>query len=267
MVILSIQHAPGPNKRPWRRRRRLPFRRTDAACCLMLLLAIFAGLASALQSAVAQESPEYPECVPRLWATGSHLGRAEAIARQDAQSKDAAMLEDMHEAGKRIEQANKLCGKNPLPWPAWPNWREIQDQLAQLVDKFQNGQIDRKQLAIALYSIHQSLSFQLAVRVMPTYVDHDATCVEIYTRLAVALSFAQETTQIFHRVTPDAVEHLRKAVSLIYQTRDMPTRCLDFKELLPAIGEILKTKDDPSAVDRLNDVVHASAVVAAPPKE
>src|SRR5579871_1195081 len=254
MVILPIQRAPGRDKRPWRSRRRPLFRRPDSARCLLLLLAVFAGLASALQSTVAQESPEYPECVPHLWATGSHLGRAEAIARQDAQSEDAAMLENMHEAGKQIEQTNKLCGKTPLPWPAWPNWHEIQDQLAQSADKFQNGQIDRKQLANALYNIYQSLSFQLAVRVMPTYVDHDSTCVEIYMRLAVVLSFAQETTRIFHRATPDVVERLRKAVSLIYQTRDMPTRCLDFKGLLPAIGEVLKTRDDPSVVDRLNDV-------------
>jgi hypothetical protein len=264
IVILSIKRAPGPDKRPWRRRPLLW--RLDAACCL-LLLALLAGLASALQSAVAQELPEYPKCVSRLWAAGSHLGRAEAIARQDAQLEDAAMLEDMHEAGKRVEQANELCSKHPLPWPAWPNWHEIQDRLAELTDKFQNGQIDRKQLAVALFNMYQSLSFQLAVRVMPTYVDHDSTCVEIYMRLAVVLSFAQKTTQIFHRVTPDAVERLRKAVSLIYQTRDMPTRCLDFKGLLPAIGQVLKAKDDPSVVDQLNDIVHTSAVVAAPPKE
>jgi len=231
------------------------------------LLAFLAGLASALQSAVAQELPEFPKCVPHLWAAGSHLGRAEAIARQDAQSEDATMLEDMHEAGKQVKQANELCGKHPLPWPAWPNWHEIQDRLSELTDKFQNGQIDRKRLADALFAMYQSLSFQLAIRVMPTYVDHDSTCVEIYMRLAVVLSFAQETTQIFHRVTPDTVERLRKAVSLSYQTRDMPTHCLDFKGLLPAIGQVLKTKDDPSVVDRVNDIAHASTAVAAPPKE
>jgi hypothetical protein len=267
MVILSIQCAPGPDNRPSRRRRWPLFWRLDAARCLLLLLVVFAGPVSALESAVAQELPEYPECVPHLWATGSHLGRAEAIAGQDAQSEDAAMLEDMHEAGKQIEQANKLCGKNPLPWPAWPNWHEVQDQLAGLTDKFQNGQIDRKQLAIELYNIHQSLSFQLAVRVMPTYVDRDSTCVEIYMRLAVVLSLAEETARIFHRLTPEAALHLRKAVSLIYQTRGMPTHCLDFKGLLPAIDQVLKTKDDPLVVDRLNDIVHASAVVAVPHKE
>lgn len=261
MVILSIRRVPARDKRRWPL-----FLRPDAAQCV-LLLAVFTGLASELPSAAAQELPEYPKCVSRLWATGSHLGQAEAIARQDAQSEDAAMLEDMHEAGKQIEQANKLCGKHPQPWPAWPNWHEVQDQLTELADKFQNGQIDRKQLAVTLSEMYQSLSFQLAVRVMPTYVDHDSTCVEIYMRLAVVLSFAQQTTKIFHRVTPDAVERLRKAVSLIYQTRDMPTRCLDFKGLLPAIGQVLKTKDDPSVVDRLNDIVHASAVVAAPLEE
>jgi hypothetical protein len=85
--------------------------------------------------------------------------------------------------------------------------------------------------------------------------------------LAAALGFAQTTTQIFHYLTPDAAVRLRLSVSLIYQMRDMPQPCRDFKGLIPAIGEALNGPNDSSIVGRVNDIWHAGEVAAAPGTE
>ena len=240
------------------------FPRLDARRCPLPLVIIFAFLALAPQPVAAQEVPdEYPQCISRLWAAGSQLGRAEAIAGHDAPSEDARMFESVHGAGEHVERAHELCPKHPAPWPAWSNWLETQNQLAEMADKFRDSRIDRAQLAIALAGMHQSLAAQLAFRVLPTHLERDATCVEIYERLGEALGFAQTTTQIFHRLTPDAVLRLRKALSLIYQMREMPQPCRDFKGLIPAIGEALNSPGDPSVVGRVNDIWHAGEVAAA----
>jgi hypothetical protein len=240
------------------------FPRLDARRCPLPLVIIFAFLALAPQPVAAQEVPdEYPECISHLWAAGSQLGRAEAIAGHDAPSEDARMFESVHGAGEHVERAHELCPKHPAPWPAWSNWLETQNQLAEMADKFRDSRMDRAQLAIALAGMHQSLAAQLAFRVLPTHLERDATCVEIYERLGEALGFAQTTTQIFHRLMPDAVLRLRKALSLIYQMREMPQPCRNFKGLIPAIGEALNSPIDPSVVGRVDDIWHAGEVAAA----
>jgi hypothetical protein len=221
-----------------------------------------------LQPAAAQPAQdEYPYCISHLWAAGSQLGWAEGIARHDAQSEDARMLESMHTAGQHVEHAHELCAKSPPPWPAWSNWHEIQSQLAEMADKFQNGLINRTQLALALTEMHKSLATQLAFRVLPTHLERDATCVEIYVRLAAALGFAQTTTQIVQRLTSDAAMRLRQSLSLIYQMREMPQPCRDFRGLIPAIGGALNSPNDPSVARRVDDIWHAGEVAAGPRTE
>lgn len=73
-------------------------------------------------------------------------------------------------------------------------------------------------------------------------------------RLGDVLGFAQTTTQLFRRLTPDAIVHLRQAVSLIYRMREMPQPCGDFKGLIPAITEPLGRLNDSSIVRRLDDI-------------
>lgn len=262
MVTSSVPFAMGQDApsqgRSWR-----GLSRRLARGGLLRLGAVFAAAGLAFQSAKAQETPDHPQCVSQLWAAGTQLGRAEAVARHDT-TDDAGMLDDMLDAGLHIEQANALCAQEPPPWPAWPNWRETRDQLATMAEKFQNGHENRQQLAIGLAVLQQGLAYQLAFRVLPTHIEHDATCVEIYMRLGVTLGYAQAATRISGRILPDAVERLRKAISLIYQTREMPSRCLDFKGLLPSINAALKTPNDPSIAGHLDDIVHAADVVAAP---
>jgi hypothetical protein len=225
----------------------------QARCMLFRLLVLVALICTAfvLQPAALQAAEdEYPHCISHLWAAGSQLGWAEAIARHDAQSEDARMLEHMHDAGLHVERANELCAQDPAPWPAWPNWREIQHQLTGMADQFHDGRMNRERLAIA-----------------HTHLERDATCVEIYVRLGAAVGFAQTTTQIFHRLAPDAAVSLRRALSLIYQMREMPQPCRDFKGLIPAIGEALNSPNDPSIVGRVDDIWHAGEIAAAPRTE
>ena len=245
-------------------------RRPQACRRLLLALAVaccgFVIQPTAAQ--VVQPTPDqYPHCISHLWAAGSQLGWTEAIARHDAQSEDARMLEYMHSAGLHVERANKLCAQEPAPWPAWPNWPEVQNQLMEMADKFHDGRMSRMQLALAVAEMHRSLATQLAFRVMATHLERDTTCVEIYVRLGVAVGFAQVTTQIFRRLTPDAVVRLRQSVSLIYQTREMPQPCRDFNELIPAIGEALNNANDPSIVGRVDDIWRAGEVAAGPRAE
>jgi hypothetical protein len=217
----------------------------------------------------AEVHDEHPRCVSHLWAAGVQLGRAEAAARHDAQAENAGMLDAMREAGLHVEKANALCAQQPAPWPAWPKWRETQEQLTAMADKFQTGEMGRQQLAIGLGALHQSLAAQLAapqVRSTPTNPEFDSTCEEIYTRLGGTLGFAQTTTRISGHLTPDAVRRLRHALSLIHQMREMTQPCLDFMGLIPAINAALKSSGGP-VVGQVDDIVRAGEAVTAPRAE
>lgn len=237
-------------------------------CRRLLPAVVSACVAFVLQPAAAQEAQdEHPYCISHLWAAGSQLGRVEGIASQDTQSQDAKMLEWMHTAGLHVERAHKLCAQQPAPWPAWSNWREIQDQLTVMADKFRGGQLSRAQLEIALTALRHSLAFELAFRVRGTRVEREATCLEIYVRLADALGFAQTMTQISQRLTPDAAVRLRQSISLIYQMGEMPEPCRDFMGLIPALNEALNNPNDSSVVGRVDDIWHAGEVAAGPKVE
>jgi hypothetical protein len=243
------------------------FQRLDV-CRRLRLVFVFACSAFVLEPAAAQEVlNEYPQCISHLWAAGSHLGWAEAIASHDAQSEDARMLQSMHTAGDHVERAHEFCPKHPAPWPAWPGWLETQNQLAEMADEFLDGRINRAQLAIALARMYQSLATQLEFRELPDREERDATCEEQYLRLGVALGFARTTTQISQRITPEAAVRLRQSLSLIYRMREMPHPCRDFQGLIPAIGEALNRRSDPSVVGRVDDIWHAGEVAAGPKTE
>src|SRR5690349_11349967 len=71
---------------------------------LLLWVALSACWVLVLQPAAAQDVPAgYPQCISQLWAAGSQLGTAEAIARHGAASDDARMLESVHATGKHVE--------------------------------------------------------------------------------------------------------------------------------------------------------------------
>ena len=263
----GIQYSTASPGLPDRQLSRAMTRLFDSVRTKVALAVALACSAFVLQPAAAQAGQdEYPHCISHLWATGSHFGGAEAIARRDAQSEDARMLEHIHAAGVHVEHANALCAQRPSPWPAWPNWREIQDQLTEMADKFHDGVINRAQLTIALAGIYQSLAAELDVahRIPGAHVERDATCEELYMRSGVALGFAQTTTQISGRLTPDAAVRLRQALSLVYQMREMPQPCRDFQGLIPAIGEALNGPNDPSIVARVDDIWHAGEAAAGP---
>jgi hypothetical protein len=243
-----------------------------AACeGLIRTILVLACAVLAVQPAVAAETQdEHPQCTSHLWAAGAQLGRAEAVARHDAPAENAGMLDAMREAGLHVEKANALCARQPAPWPAWPNWRETQEQLTAMADKFQTGEMDRQHLAIDLAALHQSLASQLAapqVLSTATNPEFDPTCVEIYVRLGGTLSFAQTATRISGHLTPDAARRLRHALSLIHQMRDMPQPCLDFMGLIPAINAVLKSSGDPSVAGQVGDIVRAGEAVTAPRAE
>lgn len=242
-----------------------------AACQgLFGLIVVLTCAVLAVQSAVAAETQnERPQCASHLWAAGAQLGRAEAAARHDAPAENAGMLDAMREAGLHVEKANALCAQQPAPGPAWPKWRETQEQLTAMADKFQAGEMDRQQLAIGVAALHQSLAAQLAapqLRSTPTNPEFDPTCEEIYTRLGGTLSFAQTVTRISGHLTPDAVRRLRHALSLIHQMRQMPQPCLDFMGLIPAINVVLKSSGGP-VVGQVDDIVRAGEAIAAPRTE
>ncbi len=241
----------------------------SAAChgLIRTILFLACSVLAVQPAAAAENQDEHPQCASHLWATAAQLGRAEAVARQDAPAENAGMLDAMREAGLQVEKANALCAQQPAPWPAWPNWRETQDQLTAMADKFQTGEMNRQQLSIGLAALHQSLAARLAapqVLSTPTNPEFDPTCVEIYTRLGGTLSFVQTTTRISGDLTPDAVRRLRYARSLIYQMRDMTQPCLDFMGLIPAVNAVLKSSGDPSVVGQVDDIVRSGEAVTAP---
>jgi hypothetical protein len=258
----------GLSKR-WRVQPRcLPFRAVDAHHRLLLWVVVSACSMLALQPSAAQEVPdEYSQCISQLWAAGSQFGAAEAIAHHEAPPDDARVVESVRGVGKHIERAHELCPNRPDPWPAWSDWSETQNQLTEMSDKFRDGRMNREQLAIELSAVFQSLAVQLDFhRVLPTHIDTDPSCVELYVRLGNALGFAQTVTQSSRRLVPDATVRLRKSLSLIYQMRDMPELCRNFQGLIPAINEALRRPDDPSIVGRVDGIVHAGEVVAGPPQ-
>jgi hypothetical protein len=235
---------------------------------LVPLVVVSACSVLVLQPAAAQEVPyEYPQCISQLWAAGSQLGTVEAIARHEAPSDDARVVESVRAVGKYVERAHELCPNRPDPWPAWSNWSETQNQLTEMSDKFRDGRMNRDQLAIALSAVFQSLAVQLDFhRVLPTHIDTDPSCVELYVRLGNALGFAQTVTESSGRLVPDATVRLRKSLSLIYQMRDMPEPCRDFQGLIPAINEALSRPNDPSIAGRVEAILHAGEVAAGPPQ-
>jgi hypothetical protein len=273
MVTSSVLFVPGQDRLS--RERPLGALSPRSAACqgLIRLIVALTCAVLAVQPATAAENPssdEHPQCASHLWAAGAQLGRAEAVARQDSPAENAGMLDAMREAGRHVEKANALCAQQPAPWPAWPNWRATQEQITSMVDKFQTGEMDRRQLAIGLVALHQSLASRLAAPQAlstPTNPEVDATCVEIYMRLGETLSFAQTTTRISGHLTPDAVRRLRHALSLIYQMREMQQPCLDFMGLIPAINAALKSSGDPSVVGQVDDIVRAGEFVTAPRTE
>jgi hypothetical protein len=260
--------VPGLGNRPCGQARCMLFLRLNAWRRQLLLPVTLIWAAFVFQPAAAQEVPgEYPHCISQLWAAGSQLGVAEAIARHEAPSDDARMLESVHSAGKHVERSHEVCPNRPDPWPAWSDWSETQNKLTEMSDKFQDGRMNRDQLAIALSAAFQSLALQLAFhRVLPTHIDTDSSCVELYVRLGNALGFAQTVAENTRRLVPDATVRLRKSLSLIYQMRDMPEPCRDFQGLIPAINEALSRPDDPSIVGRIDAILHAGGVLAGPPQ-
>lgn len=258
----------GLSKRSWVRSRCLPFLAAGPRRRLLPLVVVSACSVFIIQPAAAQEVPgEYPQCISQLWAAGSQLGAAEAIARHEGPSDDARMLESVHTAGKHVERSHEVCPNRPDPWPAWSDWSETQDKLTEMSDRFRDGRMNRDQLAIALSAVFQSLAIQLDFhRVLPTHIDTDPSCVELYLRLGNALGFAQTVTESSRRLVPDATVRLRKSLSLIYQIRDMLEPCRDFQGLIPAINEVLSRPDDASIVGRVDAILHAGEVVAGSPQ-
>jgi plasmid stabilization system protein ParE len=208
---------------------------------------------------------EYEDCVFHTWAVGSRLGWAEALARYGTSNEDATLIEHVRTAGLHVERAHALCAQNPPPWPAWPNWSQIQGQFSQLVDRFRSGAMTREQLVQAIRSSQQSLASQLAYRALGNQIERAPTCAEHYVRIGADLAFAQTTGQSLRRLPPDATDRLGEARSLISAMRNFRPPCHDFTSLLPGIDLALRDPGDARIVQLLDDTWSRGGQIAAPP--
>ncbi len=218
-----------------------------------------------LTSQPAAAQGEYEHCVFHTWAAGSRLGWAEALARHGSSNEDATLIEHVRMAGLHVERAHALCAQNPPPWPAWPNWSQIQGQFSQLVDRFRSGAMTREQLAQAIRSSQQSLASQLAYRALGGQIERAPTCAEHYVRIGADLAFAQTSGQSLRRLPPDATGRLGEARSLISAMRNFRPPCHDFTSLLPGIDRALRDPSDARVVQLLDDTWSRGGHIAAPP--
>lgn len=208
---------------------------------------------------------EYEHCVFHTWAAGSRLGWAEALAHHATSNEDATLIEHIRMAGLHVEQAHARCAQNPPPWPAWPNWSQIQGQFSQLIDRFRSGAMTREQLAQAIRSSQQSLASQLAYRALGSQIERAPTCAEHYVRIGADLAFAQTTGQSLGRLPSDATGRLSEARSLIEAMRNFRPSCHDFSSLLPGIDQALRDPSDARVVHLLDSTWSRGGQIAAPP--
>lgn len=188
------------------------------------------------------------DCLFHFWATGSRLGWAEAIARFGNGASDPVMFQHLAAAGQHIRAANRACAQEPPPWPAFPNWQQLQGQLDQLVSMFQRGLMTRWQLANAIRALRDALAGQLAFRNEGGTVVRAHTCEELTLLMGGWLGYAQTTTQIHGTLVPEAVSALQTARQLATLSQQLIPPCDDVSGLLAAIDRALNVPRNVNAV-------------------
>lgn len=261
----DLRRGPGVSKHQEQRECEKRVSPMQSAGPITTLVSACFSLGILLTSPPAAAQGEYEQCVFHTWAVGSRLGWAEALARHGTSNEDATLIEHVRMAGLHVERAHVLCAQNPPPWPAWPNWSQIQGQFAQMVDRFRSSAMTREQLAQAIHSAQELLASQLAYRALGSQIERAPTCAEHYVRIGADLAFAQTTGQSLRRLPADATGRLREARSLISAMRNFRPPCHDFTGLLPGIDQALRDPSDARVVQLLDDTWSRGGQIAAPP--
>jgi hypothetical protein len=238
---------------------------THRVRAMTVALALLAAPAANAERAQAPpSSPVFQNCDFHVWATGSRLGWAEALARFGSPDMDAAMFQHLATAGRHVEEANAACAQGPPPSSVWQNWREVQAQLNQLADRYRRGLSSRAQLASALRGLRNALAGQLAWRTLGAQVVRDQTCGELYVRIGAALGFAQTATQLNRRLIPEAAEQLRQARQLIQTSLQRRPPCTSLADLLPPIEQALNQPGDERSVAAIDEAWRRGSIIMAP---
>lgn len=215
---------------------------------------------AALPTTVAAQI-EYSDCPGHLFAIGSRLGWAQALARNTGPEQETLLFQHMTAVGAHAQAANAQCAQSPPPWPAFQNWRQVQSGLEQMIAQYRRGVINRSQLAVNLQSWEQGMARDLAVRRLGTDVYADRTCGELYLRIGAALGDAQTTTQVHGRLVPDAIRRLRDARAEVETSLRINPPCRDMARLVIDIDEALRHPSDNSTVTRVNDVWNMASLI------
>jgi hypothetical protein len=203
---------------------------------------------------------EYPNCPGHLFAIGSRLGWAEALARSAGPEQDATLFAHLNAVSRHAQAANAECAQAPPPWPVFQNWRQAQGVAAQIIDEYQRGLLNRSQLASRLGAWRQGFARELAFRVLGPTVHADRTCGELYVRIGGALAYAQTTTQIRQRLVPDAIDRLREARADAELSTTLRPACRDLSRLIADIDEALRHTADISTAPRVNDLWNVASL-------
>lgn len=224
------------------------------AAIATLALFVVSGVASA-------EVTQTVNCPGHLFAIGSRLGWAEALARNAGPESDATMFTNMIAAGSHAQAANASCAQGPPPWPIYQNWRQLQGALTQMIDEYRRGLMNRSQLALRLSAWQQGMARDAAFRSLGDDVRADPTCDALYLRIGAALAYAQTTTQIAGRLTGTATNRLQEARALVQQSTTLRPACRDMSRLIGDIDEAMRHPADASTVQRVNDLWNMASLI------
>lgn len=221
-----------------------------------------ATLALLVVSGVARaEVTQTDNCPGHLFAIGSRLGWAEALARNAGPESDATMFTNMIAAGSHAQAANASCAQGPPPWPIYQNWRQLQGSLTQMIDEYRRGLMNRSQLALRLAAWQQGMARDAAFRGLGDDVRADPTCDALYIRIGAALAYAQTTTQIAGRLTGTATNRLQEARALVQQSTTLRPQCRNMSRLIADIDEAMRHPADASTVQRVNDLWSMASLI------
>jgi hypothetical protein len=218
-------------------------------------------LAGALLLSARAADAQTQDCEGHLFAIGSRLGWAQAMARSADPAQDALLFQHMTAVGAHAQAANLNCAQAPPPWPVFQNWNQLQSGLAQMIDQYQRGIIDRRQLVVNLHSWEEGMARDLAFRRLGENVYADRTCGELYLLIGAALADAQTTTQIHGRLTPEARQRLSNARSAVDVSTRINPPCREMTRLIADIDEAMRHPADNSTVTLVNDLWRMASLI------
>jgi hypothetical protein len=212
-----------------------------------------------------------PGCAFNLCALGVELGNAEGHARWGGQfSPTLLQLITQHcrLAATYLPLVNNACAQNPSPpWPAFQDWRSIQNQFESILDQYarriivdrpipEHEGINDGQMYYAIRGLWQGLEQKLTFKALDARpsqggvdVRLDTTCASLYLEMGAFLGHAQVTLQQRPRSVEyafnDAMSHYQAVLTRLTEIQ-LPgrpqgmTKCGDFTRIVPPMVQMLQ---------------------------